>query len=155
MKFILACIALSGHLALGTIIINRLHSTALPFWCIKLIDFVWLVWHMLAPAVWLIWFLDAERLGQIWPLFSPAIYLHLVVCSAAAISLIPGWLRRSITRQISPLQLSNDTEILDIPKLLGHRPISSAVIRMVSYLCLLYTSPSPRDKRQSRMPSSA
>ena len=24
-----------------------------------------------------------------------------------------------------------------------------------SYVCLLYTSPSPRDKRQSRMPSSA
>ena len=24
-----------------------------------------------------------------------------------------------------------------------------------AYLCLLYTSPSPRDKRQSRMPSSA
>ena len=25
----------------------------------------------------------------------------------------------------------------------------------VSHVCLLYTSPSPRDKRQSRMPSSA
>ena len=25
----------------------------------------------------------------------------------------------------------------------------------VAYCCLLYTSPSPRDKRQSRMPSSA
>ena len=25
----------------------------------------------------------------------------------------------------------------------------------VDYVCLLYTSPSPRDKRQSRMPSSA
>ena len=25
----------------------------------------------------------------------------------------------------------------------------------ISYSCLLYTSPSPRDKRQSRMPSSA
>ena len=25
----------------------------------------------------------------------------------------------------------------------------------VLYFCLLYTSPSPRDKRQSRMPSSA
>ena len=24
-----------------------------------------------------------------------------------------------------------------------------------NYICLLYTSPSPRDKRQSRMPSSA
>ena len=27
--------------------------------------------------------------------------------------------------------------------------------REVPYTCLLYTSPSPRDKRQSRMPSSA
>ena len=26
---------------------------------------------------------------------------------------------------------------------------------LVCYACLLYTSPSPRDKRQSRMPSSA
>ena len=28
-------------------------------------------------------------------------------------------------------------------------------VKMGSYGCLLYTSPSPRDKRQSRMPSSA
>ena len=28
-------------------------------------------------------------------------------------------------------------------------------IEVVIYCCLLYTSPSPRDKRQSRMPSSA
>ena len=27
--------------------------------------------------------------------------------------------------------------------------------QIVDYICLLYTSPSPRDKRQSRMPSSA
>ena len=31
----------------------------------------------------------------------------------------------------------------------------AAVIRELSNVCLLYTSPSPRDKRQSRMPSSA
>ena len=29
------------------------------------------------------------------------------------------------------------------------------VAETVPYTCLLYTSPSPRDKRQSRMPSSA
>ena len=29
------------------------------------------------------------------------------------------------------------------------------VVRLLAELCLLYTSPSPRDKRQSRMPSSA
>ena len=28
-------------------------------------------------------------------------------------------------------------------------------VRCYCYSCLLYTSPSPRDKRQSRMPSSA
>ena len=30
-----------------------------------------------------------------------------------------------------------------------------AVLSAMAYVCLLYTSPSPRDKRQSRMPSSA
>ena len=29
------------------------------------------------------------------------------------------------------------------------------LLDVVHYACLLYTSPSPRDKRQSRMPSSA
>ena len=32
---------------------------------------------------------------------------------------------------------------------------SKTVIYTTHYICLLYTSPSPRDKRQSRMPSSA
>ena len=31
----------------------------------------------------------------------------------------------------------------------------AAGLAIVSKICLLYTSPSPRDKRQSRMPSSA
>ena len=32
---------------------------------------------------------------------------------------------------------------------------SIVLVMFVSSICLLYTSPSPRDKRQSRMPSSA
>ena len=32
---------------------------------------------------------------------------------------------------------------------------TSTVLQGELYVCLLYTSPSPRDKRQSRMPSSA
>ena len=35
-----------------------------------------------------------------------------------------------------------------IPDLIGQATVKQ-------YACLLYTSPSPRDKRQSRMPSSA
>ena len=43
---------------------------------------------------------------------------------------------------------------------MGLKPGHTSTIRrieggMLSYHCLLYTSPSPRDKRQSRMPSSA
>ena len=33
--------------------------------------------------------------------------------------------------------------------------VTGAPIVVRDYVCLLYTSPSPRDKRQSRMPSSA
>ena len=33
--------------------------------------------------------------------------------------------------------------------------LSSFSVKARGYTCLLYTSPSPRDKRQSRMPSSA
>ena len=35
------------------------------------------------------------------------------------------------------------------------RALGGAILRVLSSGCLLYTSPSPRDKRQSRMPSSA
>ena len=40
-------------------------------------------------------------------------------------------------------------------KLFGEAPSSKAFGRIGFLPCLLYTSPSPRDKRQSRMPSSA
>ena len=38
---------------------------------------------------------------------------------------------------------------------LGRADLAETLIAAGAYLCLLYTSPSPRDKRQSRMPSSA
>ena len=38
---------------------------------------------------------------------------------------------------------------------LGINGFDVAVTSSVTFTCLLYTSPSPRDKRQSRMPSSA
>ena len=33
--------------------------------------------------------------------------------------------------------------------------LQTELVKMQYWVCLLYTSPSPRDKRQSRMPSSA
>ena len=37
----------------------------------------------------------------------------------------------------------------------GYMPATSGTVTVEGFDCLLYTSPSPRDKRQSRMPSSA
>ena len=42
--------------------------------------------------------------------------------------------------------LDNDGKHEDLQLIIGDKSV---------YICLLYTSPSPRDKRQSRMPSSA
>ena len=38
---------------------------------------------------------------------------------------------------------------------IGYQIITPLRLETNDYICLLYTSPSPRDKRQSRMPSSA
>ena len=48
-------------------------------------------------------------------------------------------------------------EITAFYRLRRHNEVVDAIIlaALESNLCLLYTSPSPRDKRQSRMPSSA
>ena len=44
----------------------------------------------------------------------------------------------------------------EIKRLEGTNPTDNdKLIAWINEACLLYTSPSPRDKRQSRMPSSA
>lgn len=128
-KLFLAGIALVGHVAIGTILINRLHSTGLPYWFIKIIDAVWVLWHALVPFIWIVWILDPNQLGRIGPRLQPFIWMHLVLCAFAAVSLIPGWLQRSITRQMSPLQLSNDTQVVDMVNELGHLPVASKITR--------------------------
>ena len=54
----------------------------------------------------------------------------------------------SVARQ----QVENGAQIIDVNMDDG---LIDGVAAMTRFLCLLYTSPSPRDKRQSRMPSSA
>ena len=51
----------------------------------------------------------------------------------------------------------NDTELLITEKSgeIKLIDLNSKKISSLNHNCLLYTSPSPRDKRQSRMPSSA
>ena len=51
----------------------------------------------------------------------------------------------------------SDYKVINIDKLTysGNLESLKSIEGNQNYTCLLYTSPSPRDKRQSRMPSSA
>ena len=50
-----------------------------------------------------------------------------------------------------PIQLH--TVNLDMPPPSSNPPVNDPIVHVV--ICLLYTSPSPRDRQKSRMPSSA
>ena len=49
---------------------------------------------------------------------------------------------------------ANENALPD-PSTLSYEQARDELVETVKILCLLYTSPSPRDKRHSRMPSSA
>ena len=46
-------------------------------------------------------------------------------------------------------------DVDEVRALIGLLPVADLPASSWALTCLLYTSPSPRDKRQSRMPSSA
>ena len=76
---------------------------------------------------------------------------------------LPGLLRRQPHASIRKLESTptptGDVEILTPASNMGLALFTNTSLRppppTSRYTCLLYTSPSPRDKRQSRMPSSA
>ena len=80
---------------------------------------------------------------------------------AAAVQGLDAYDQRSVDQALCDVDGTDDKGRLGANAILG---VSLAVARAAAadaeaplfrYVCLLYTSPSPRDKRQSRMPSSA
>ena len=90
---------------------------------------------------------------------------QLVPATAADSSFIAEWEQLRATRPAGPDELpALYPEIKDIKDAFRRRAFRSALIAewavtnpqaALAYLCLLYTSPSPRDGLLSRMPSSA
>ena len=62
-----------------------------------------------------------------------------------------------VKRDVTPREpSSSDLQVVrKVTKLASKRWIQSFTMDSKYYYCLLYTSPSPRDMRRSRMPSSA
>ena len=89
-----------------------------------------------------------SRLGEWWNVMIPAAKADLI--TLAMFVFIGTW-----SDFLWPLVILDDRSLYTLP--LGLQQLASSFSldwRLVA-ACLLYTSPSPRDKRQSRMPSSA
>ena len=80
-------------------------------------------------------------------LISTALLLSTALASPALAETLP---------EISPRQIASDVEVIQNPQTGVQEFIAPSFDPFEEdRTCLLYTSPSPRDKRQSRMPSSA
>ena len=80
-----------------------------------------------------------------------AVIGRIALFTAAAIrwTFVPPFYLRQLGRQIL------DIGYFSLPVVGLTTLFSGMVLALQSYTCLLYTSPSPRDQRGSRMPSSA
>ena len=68
-----------------------------------------------------------------------------------------GMIKKLLRQPNAPLQqvVNRLQEMENLEEFEVHGGFSYPLLKKQHYNCLLYTSPSPRDKRQSRMPSSA
>ena len=62
--------------------------------------------------------------------------------------------QRAWLRLIEPIQYTNGFALLSAPNTFAKEAIERTLHNPIT-ACLLYTSPSPRDRQKSRMPSSA
>ena len=81
-----------------------------------------------------------------------------ITTSSIAVGSRCPWVRAKVgavaTQNVTDPSIGN--EVLDqMEKGLSPSEAIDKVLEIRDNICLLYTSPSPRDKRQSRMPSSA
>ena len=81
--------------------------------------------------------------------------LAAIAMVVTAIFLLPRYLKGGITTVPQFLETRYDKTTKAITSGLFLTGYVVVFLPVVLYTCLLYTSPSPRDKRQSRMPSSA
>ena len=81
-----------------------------------------------------------------WFLIFPALYFFYYSLLSDEKSFLTGFIFGSVTYGVI---------LLGIQSIGLEAWIPLTILMGLMYGCLLYTSPSPRDKRQSRMPSSA
>ena len=111
----------------------------------KIYDASW-IWHELIGWFWTgDWNADLSKARWLYS-DSAELWLHW----EGGLREDQGWFTRDYSNQIYDEDFFTRLKIRN--KIIEILPDFSA---LVDYICLLYTSPSPRDQRGSRMPSSA
>jgi predicted MPP superfamily phosphohydrolase len=128
MWYLLAIISIFGHWALSIWIVNRLHSTALPYRFVKAIDKLWYAFLFLVPVGTLSWMffrpdhplLDWERIG-------PYATTYSGICIVAAAYTIIVWTRYLTDLSTTMRLLSNHDFVVDVANELGHSPAGTTI----------------------------
>ncbi len=137
MLYLLIPICALGHLAMHVAVVNRIHSTGLPRWLLKLGDAVWYLLMAGIPIAMANWYLQHTVTGRSPSLDDPRTRLvgcYLVVCCLAAVWAIVDRIDRKLNIRTTPRLVANHTQHLSLPQQLGHRPVGTALTGILSRL---------------------
>lgn len=134
MLYLLAALAISGHWSICIFVINRLHSTALPYRLMKGIDLIWYGFLFAVPLgvlALLIAFPDYR-----WWANQPSIRtigsLYVVGCWTAFLGTLIVWLRHALDADTTTRLEQNHTVVVDAVKRLGRVPSGSLTTSVLS-----------------------
>ncbi len=135
MVYLLAALALFGHLAVFVAAINRLHAIGMPCWLLRIVNLLWCLLCLGIPLGIAYWYMAWARSDSapaplaVWPIgtYLVATWIASAVAGARLI------LRRSQAPTTSRLVV-NHTRHIDIVKELGSRPVKGFSARLASRL---------------------
>lgn len=134
--YLLAMTVLVGHVAAWVWLYNRLHASGLPSRYVQRLE-KWVILAALLTFCGLIGWI--VRRGPAWmasdaDLSSRVVRAWRYACWAALAYAVALWMARRAMQRTPGRLVHNDTQVLDVPRLLGHRPIGDARTRMWSRL---------------------
>ncbi|MCA9167865.1 MAG: metallophosphoesterase [Planctomycetales bacterium] len=136
MVYLFAVLTLFGHWAISIFIINRLHSTALPYRLMKAIDLIWysslFVWPpIVAMAVWGVPQLSWLATHPMWRSLGT---LYFSACCIAFPMAVFTWVQHYFDTHTTSRLEGNHSRTIDVIGRLGHRPTGNWSTTLLSSL---------------------
>jgi predicted MPP superfamily phosphohydrolase len=133
----LILVALIGHAALWTGIVNRIHATGMPRWMIKSLTilFFWTVPIVPLVLAALAWSGGSQRTVAEWVhgVWRQGVY-YFVPCIGIALVVIGLWAWRHLRPSCAAAALSDGVTVVDVVSALGRAPVHGLYSRLLSYV---------------------